>query len=129
MLVHFQSGKRQVIAQFAGGFRFQIKLISDAPLHCWPPFTLPYRYYALFIFGENYMVNDLVIGGLYQHYKGQKYIVKDVARHSETLELVVVYECQYDNPKGKLWVRPLEMFLESVEVEGQMVRRFKSIKA
>lgn len=73
------------------------------------------------------MVNDLVLGGVYQHYKGKNYIVKDIARHSETLERLVVYECLYDNPEGKLWVRPLGMFLETVEVQGKTVPRFKYI--
>ncbi len=73
------------------------------------------------------MVNDLVLGGVYQHYKGKNYIVKDIARHSETLEHLVVYECLYDNPAGKLWVRPLGMFLETVEVEGKTIPRFKYI--
>ncbi len=71
------------------------------------------------------MVNDVVIGGHYQHYKGQKYIVKSLARHSETLEWLVVYECQYENPEGKIWVRPLGMFLENVEIQGKVLARFK----
>jgi hypothetical protein len=75
------------------------------------------------------MVNDLVMGGLYQHYKGQKYIVKGLAKHSETLEWLVIYECQYENPEGKVWVRPLGMFLETVQIYGQNVPRFKFIKA
>lgn len=73
------------------------------------------------------MVNDLVLGGLYQHYKGKNYIVKDLARHSETMEWLVVYECLYENPEGKLWVRPMKMFLENIVVEGREVPRFKYI--
>lgn len=73
------------------------------------------------------MVSDLVLGGLYQHYKGKNYIVRDVARHSETLEWLVVYECLYENPQARLWVRPLAMFLESVTVEGKQVPRFKYV--
>lgn len=72
-------------------------------------------------------MNDLVIGGLYQHYKGKNYIVKDLVRHSETLEWMVFYECLYDNPEGKLWVRPMGMFLENVEINGQTIPRFKYI--
>jgi hypothetical protein len=52
--------------------------------------------------------------GIYRHYKGKLYRVTGVARHSESLEQMVVYECLYDNPEGQLWVRPLEMFLEKV---------------
>lgn len=70
---------------------------------------------------------EIVIGGLYQHYKGMNYIVHDLVRHSETLEWMVFYECLYDNPKGKLWVRPKEMFLETVEVDGVKKPRFAYI--
>lgn len=73
------------------------------------------------------MVNQLIPGGLYQHYKGKNYIVLDVARHSETLEWLVVYECLYENPEGKIWVRPMGMFLENVTIDGKEVPRFKYI--
>lgn len=73
------------------------------------------------------MTNDLVIGGLYQHYKSKNYIVKDVARHSETLEWYVVYECLYENPSAKIWIRPLKMFQETVMVDGKEIPRFKYI--
>ena len=63
--------------------------------------------------------------GIYRHYKGNKYRVIGVAKHSETLEELVVYEALYDNPEGKLWVRPLEMFLEEVEVNGKKIKRFE----
>lgn len=60
--------------------------------------------------------------GRYRHYKGQLYQVIDVARHSETEELLVVYRCLYG--ERSLWVRPLEMFLSTVEVNGARVPRF-----
>ena len=50
-----------------------------------------------------------------------------VAKHSETLEELVVYEALYDNDLSKLWVRPKEMFLESVELDGQVVPRVKLV--
>lgn len=55
-----------------------------------------------------------VKAGRYRHYKGNEYIVLGVARHSETEEELVVYRQDYGE-KG-LWVRPLAMFLETVEV-------------
>lgn len=61
--------------------------------------------------------------GRYQHYKGNFYEVIGVARHSETLEQLVVYKALYGD--GGLWVRPLEMFIESVEFSGKTVPRFK----
>lgn len=52
--------------------------------------------------------------GRYRHYKGQDYEVVGVARHSETEEEFVVYRQLYG--EGSLWIRPMEMFLESVPV-------------
>lgn len=60
--------------------------------------------------------------GLYRHYKGNLYEVIDVAMHSETEEKMVVYRALYG--EGGLWVRPLEMFVQSVAVEGVQVPRF-----
>lgn len=64
------------------------------------------------------MVDDLIIGGVYQHYKGKNYIVRDLARHSETMEWLVVYECLYENPESKIWVRPLVLFLQKFKYIG-----------
>lgn len=63
--------------------------------------------------------------GIYQHYKGNKYIALGVAKHSETLEELVVYITLYDNEQSKIWVRPLKMFMEEVEINGQKTPRFK----
>ncbi len=73
------------------------------------------------------MVEDLVIGGIYRHYKGKNYLVRELARHSETSEWMVVYECLYPDPESKLWVRPLSLFLGEVIVEGRRVSRFSYI--
>ncbi len=71
----------------------------------------------------------IAISGVYQHYKGQRYKVHGVARHSETLEEMVFYEALYPCDLGQLWVRPKVMFLESVEVDGKKQPRFKQIKS
>lgn len=63
--------------------------------------------------------------GIYQHYKGNKYIALGVAKHSETLEELVIYITLYDNEQSKIWVRPLKMFMENVEINGQKTPRFK----
>src|SRR5947209_3548889 len=55
----------------------------------------------------------------YRHYKGKEYTVFGVARHSETLEELVVYRQEYG--EYGLWVRPRQMFSEMVKVEGGMV--------
>lgn len=65
--------------------------------------------------------------GCYHHYKNTEkiYEVIGVARHSETLEPMVVYRALYG--EGNLWVRPFEMFTGMVNVEGQEIPRFKKI--
>ena len=61
--------------------------------------------------------------GKYRHYKGNLYEVIGVARHSETEEQLVVYRPLYG--ESGLWVRPLQMFTETVTVEGAEVARFQ----
>jgi hypothetical protein len=65
--------------------------------------------------------------GIYQHYKGTKYIVIGRATHSETLEKLVIYITLYENKESQIWVRPIEMFLDEVEKDGKKVPRFKHI--
>jgi hypothetical protein len=60
--------------------------------------------------------------GIYRHYKGQIYAVMGVARHSETEEELVVYRALYG--QQGLWVRPLRMFTETVEIDGETIPRF-----
>lgn len=66
---------------------------------------------------------DIVIGGIYEHYKGKKYCVVGVAKHSETLEELVVYRQLYG--EHGLWVRPKDMFLEMVRIDENDVPRFR----
>ena len=63
--------------------------------------------------------------GRYRHYKGNEYTVLGVAKHSETLEPMVVYRAEYGE-RG-LWVRPAEMFAETVTVNGVTLPRFAYI--
>ena len=63
--------------------------------------------------------------GRYRHYKGGEYEVVGAARHSETLEPLVVYRPLY-NASG-LWVRPHAMFFEEVTVDGVRRPRFERI--
>lgn len=71
------------------------------------------------------MIKKKIKLGKYRHYKGKEYLVVGIAKHSETLEELVVYEALYQNKVSKLWVRPLAMFREKVEVEGKKTPRFK----
>jgi hypothetical protein len=63
--------------------------------------------------------------GRYRHYKGREYEIIGVARHSETLEELVVYRPL--NGDHGLWVRPRAMFIESVAIERRNVARFMYI--
>ncbi len=62
--------------------------------------------------------------GVYKHYKGNKYLVIGLAKHSETLEHMVVYTTLYDNQESKMWIRPLTMFFEEIEINGIKQARF-----
>jgi cupin 2 domain-containing protein len=63
--------------------------------------------------------------GRYRHSKGKEYTVIGTARHSETLDEMVVYRQEYD--AHSLWVRPKEMFSDTVTVDGQSVPRFQRV--
>lgn len=69
--------------------------------------------------------------GKYQHFRNKQYYeVIGTARHSETLQELVIYKALYataDFEHGQLWARPKDMFLEWVEHDGQKVPRFKFI--
>ena len=64
--------------------------------------------------------------GIYRHFKGNKYHILGVAQHSENESSLVVYRPMYG--AGDLWVRPVEMFLETVELDGQQVPRFEFLE-
>ena len=69
--------------------------------------------------------NDCMNVSIYKHSKtGNLYKVHFVAKQSETLEDMVVYEALYENDMSKFWVRPLSMFEEIVEINGKKVPRF-----
>jgi hypothetical protein len=67
----------------------------------------------------------MIQSGVYRHYKGNTYQVIGNAKHSETEEDLVVYQTLYG--AFGLWVRPLDMFCEKVEVGGQIVPRFELV--
>lgn len=71
------------------------------------------------------MAAKTIIPGLYQHYKGNQYEVIDIVRHSETEEEMVLYRALYGD-RG-LWVRPLQMFTESVNLDGLCLPRFEFV--
>lgn len=68
--------------------------------------------------------NTVEVNKIYRHFKGDLYLVTDIATHSETLEKYVVYRALYGD--NKLWIRPLDMFIEEVENKPQK-HRFEPI--
>lgn len=64
--------------------------------------------------------------GIYRHYKGNLYEVIDLVKHSETMEELVLYKPLYG--KESLWVRPKEMFFESIEKDGKKIPRFEFVE-
>ena len=63
--------------------------------------------------------------GRYRHFKGNEYEVIGIARHSETLEPMVVYKALYGD--GGIWIRPAEMWNETVERDGKKCKRFEKV--
>ena len=63
--------------------------------------------------------------GKYRHFKGNEYEVIGVAKHSETLEELIVYRALY-GARG-LWVRPKVMFFEEIERDGKVIKRFEFV--
>lgn len=66
------------------------------------------------------------IGGNYRHFKGNRYKVLHLAKHSETEEELVVYQALYGE-RG-IWVRPLAMFCEEIERDGKRMQRFTLVE-
>jgi hypothetical protein len=61
--------------------------------------------------------------GIYKHYKGNLYEVLETARHSETEEWMVIYRTLYGD--ATTWVRPYDMFMEMVHLDGNVLKRFE----
>lgn len=74
----------------------------------------------------NSEVTNTITPGHYRHFKGKEYEVIGVAHHTETYESLVVYRALYGD--GNLWVRPLSMWNDTVELHGKHVKRFEKIK-
>lgn len=66
--------------------------------------------------------------GEYEHYKGKRYQVLGVGRHTEVNEYLVVYAPLYDHEgQPDIWLRPYNMFMETVEIDGKTIPRFKKL--
>ena len=64
--------------------------------------------------------------GKYRHYKDKEYELIDIVHHSETQEPLVLYRALYDD--FGLWVRPFEMFFETLEIDGEKIQRFQYLR-
>ena len=64
--------------------------------------------------------------GIYRHFKGNEYEVLSIAKHSETLEPMVVYKALYGD--GGVWVRPLSMWNEEITRDGKTFKRFELVE-
>ena len=80
---------------------------------------------AVLFENDNSNNREIKTGKKYRHFKGKDYLVLYLAKHSETLEDLVVYKALYG--EMGIWVRPLEMFREKVEVNGKLVNRFEEL--
>ena len=61
-------------------------------------------------------MNEVKIGKVYRHFKGNYYYIEDIALDSENKERMVIYKPIYDREDSKIWVRPEKMFLEEIDV-------------
>ena len=68
-----------------------------------------------------------LVPGVYEHYKGKKYLVLGTALNTETEELVVVYVALYEVQGIRTFIRPLAMFTETILVDGKEVLRFRYV--
>lgn len=67
-------------------------------------------------------MEDIKIGGIYKHYKGNLYKVLMIGTNSETLEFMIVYQAMYGD--NKIWIRPASMWDEIVTVNNKEIKRF-----
>lgn len=74
-----------------------------------------FKTYSINYKRRNKIMQELKIHGIYKHFKGDYYLVEDIAFHSETKEEYVIYRRLYGD--GGLWIRPINMFLSEVDHE------------
>jgi len=72
--------------------------------------------------------DQIVVGGIYEHYKKKQYKVLSVSCCTDDLSWWVVYEALYENPVSQIWHRSLEEFLDNITIEGKTIPRFKFIQ-
>lgn len=81
---------------------------------------------------EQDLLSKVPLGAIFRHYKGKEYKILHIGRHAEDLSLQVVYQSLYDSKEfgnRAIWIRPLKMFTEEVEIEGKRIPRFAFVKS
>ena len=73
------------------------------------------------------LINKIKPNDIWQHYKGKQYRILMVSCHSEDLSWYVVYETLHDNAVSRIWHRPLDIFLGTLEIDGAIVPRFTQV--
>jgi len=76
-------------------------------------------------------MNTSLKPGIYRHFKGNEYELIGTARHSETLEPLVIYKALYTSPEfglNAIWARPLSSFTEMIERDGKTIARFTFVR-
>ena len=71
-------------------------------------------------------MNGLKTNAIYRHFKGKDYLLLYIARHSETMEQLVVYQALYG--ERDVWARPLSMWTEKVDYQGEIIERFTLVE-
>lgn len=74
------------------------------------------------------MQSNISTGEIWRHHKGNDYRIIALSRHTEDLSWYVVYEALYDNEVSKIWHRPLDMFLGTLEIDGKVAQRFTRVQ-
>ena len=72
--------------------------------------------------------HQIEAGQTWRHYKNKDYRIIALSRCTQNLSWYVVYEALYENDVGKIWHRPLNIFLESIEIDGIIIPRFRQVK-
>lgn len=76
----------------------------------------------------NTALNRIEVGQVWRHYKNKDYRIIAISRCTESLVWYVVYEALHENEMSQIWHRPIDMFLESLELDGNLVQRFTHVK-
>lgn len=72
--------------------------------------------------------HHIEVGQVWRHYKNKDYRIIAISRCTESLLWYVVYEALHENEMSQIWHRPLAMFLESIEIDGSIVPRFRLVQ-